>query len=271
MKHPQNIVTLVAAILLIVALFVLNLAMGSVSIPLSDVVAILLGSNADATSDTLHFIIIHSRLPQALMALMGGAALAVSGLLLQTTFRNPLAGPDVFGINSGAALAVAIVMLGMGGSVSAGLLSVAGYVAVLASALVGALIVTALISALSVVVRSSTMLLIIGLMIGYLANSAITLLNFFATSEGVKSYMIWGMGSFGNVSLHSIPVAATLIGIFLLAALLLVKPLNALLLGELYAENLGIDTHRLRLLLLVVTGVLTATVTAFCGPVSFIG
>ena len=117
MKHPQNIVTLVAAILLIVALFVLNLAMGSVSIPLSDVVAILLGSNADATSDTLHFIIIHSRLPQALMALMGGAALAVSGLLLQTTFRNPLAGPDVFGINSGAALAVAIVMLGMGGSV----------------------------------------------------------------------------------------------------------------------------------------------------------
>lgn len=271
MKHPQNIVTLVAAILLIVALFVLNLAMGSVSIPLSDVVAILLGSNAEATSDTLHFIIIHSRLPQALMALMGGAALAVSGLLLQTTFRNPLAGPDVFGINSGAALAVAIVMLGMGGSVSTGLLSVAGYVAVLASALVGALIVTALISALSVVVRSSTMLLIIGLMIGYLANSAITLLNFFATSEGVKSYMIWGMGSFGNVSLHSIPVAATLIGIFLLAALLLVKPLNALLLGELYAENLGIDTHRLRLLLLVVTGVLTATVTAFCGPVSFIG
>ena len=130
---------------------------------------------------------------------------------------------------------------------------------------------TALISALSAVVRSSTMLLIIGLMIGYLANSAITLLNFFATSEGVKSYTVWGMGSFGNVSLASIPVAAVVIGLFLLAALALVKPLNAFLLGELYAENLGYDTRKLRLLLLLVTGVLTATVTAFCGPIAFIG
>ena len=232
MKSPQTIVALTAATLLLVVLFVLNLAMGSVNIPL---------------------------------------ALAVSGLLLQTTFRNPLAGPDVFGINSGAALAVAVAMLGMGGSLSAGSLSLAGYAAVLFSALVGALAVTALISALSAVVRSSTMLLIIGLMIGYLANSAITLLNFFATSEGVKSYTVWGMGSFGNVSLASIPVAAVVIGLFLLAALALVKPLNAFLLGELYAENLGYDTRKLRLLLLLVTGVLTATVTAFCGPIAFIG
>ena len=264
MKSPQTIVALTAATLLLVVLFVLNLAMGSVSIPLTDVWAVLTGNVTGEASDTWRFIIIESRLPQAIMALMGGAALAVSGLLLQTTFRNPLAGPDVFGINSGAALAVAVVMLGMGGSLSAGSLSLAGYAAVLFSALVGALAVTALISALSAVVRSSTMLLIIGLMIGYLANSAITLLNFFATSEGVKSYTVWGMGSFGNVSLASIPV-------FLLAALALVKPLNAFLLGELYAENLGYDTRKLRLLLLLVTGVLTATVTAFCGPIAFIG
>lgn len=271
MKSPQTIVALTAATLLLVVLFVLNLAMGSVSIPLADVWAVLAGNVTGEASDTWRFIIIASRLPQAFMALMGGAALAVSGLLLQTTFRNPLAGPDVFGINSGAALAVAVVMLGMGGSLSAGSLSLAGYAAVLFSALVGALAVTALISALSAVVRSSTMLLIIGLMIGYLANSAITLLNFFATSEGVKSYTVWGMGSFGNVSLASIPVAAVVIGLFLLAALALVKPLNAFLLGELYAENLGYDTRRLRLLLLLVTGVLTATVTAFCGPIAFIG
>lgn len=271
MKSPQTIVALTAATLLLVVLFVLNLAMGSVSIPLADVWAVLTGNVMGEVSDTWRFIIIESRLPQALMALMGGAALSVSGLLLQTTFRNPLAGPDVFGINSGAALAVAVVMLGMGGSLSAGSLSLAGYAAVLFSALVGALAVTALISALSAVVRSSTMLLIIGLMIGYLANSAITLLNFFATSEGVKSYTVWGMGSFGNVSLASIPVAAVVIGLFLLAALALVKPLNAFLLGELYAENLGYDTRRLRLLLLLVTGVLTATVTAFCGPIAFIG
>ena len=271
MKSPQTIVALTAATLLLVVLFMLNLAMGSVSIPLTDVWAVLTGNVTGEASDTWHFIIIESRLPQAIMALMGGAALAVSGLLLQTTFRNPLAGPDVFGINSGAALAVAVVMLGMGGSLSAGSLSLAGYAAVLFSALVGALAVTALISALSAVVRSSTMLLIIGLMIGYLANSAITLLNFFATSEGVKSYTVWGMGSFGNVSLASIPVAAVVIGLFLLAALALVKPLNAFLLGELYAENLGYDTRKLRLLLLLVTGVLTATVTAFCGPIAFIG
>lgn len=271
MKSPQTIVALTAATLLLVVLFVLNLAMGSVSIPLTDVWAVLTGNVTGEVSDTWRFIIIESRLPQAFMALMGGAALAVSGLLLQTTFRNPLAGPDVFGINSGAALAVAVVMLGMGGSLSAGSLSLAGYAAVLFSALVGALAVTALISALSAVVRSSTMLLIIGLMIGYLANSAITLLNFFATSEGVKSYTVWGMGSFGNVSLSSIPVAAVVIGLFLLAALALVKPLNAFLLGELYAENLGYDTRKLRLLLLLVTGVLTATVTAFCGPIAFIG
>lgn len=271
MKSPQTIVALTAATLLLVVLFVLNLAMGSVSIPLTDVWAVLTGNVTGEASDTWGFIIIESRLPQAIMALMGGAALAVSGLLLQTTFRNPLAGPDVFGINSGAALAVAVVMLGMGGSLSAGSLSLAGYAAVLFSALVGALAVTALISALSAVVRSSTMLLIIGLMIGYLANSAITLLNFFATSEGVKSYTVWGMGSFGNVSLASIPVAAVVIGLFLLAALAFVKPLNAFLLGELYAENLGYDTRKLRLLLLLVTGVLTATVTAFCGPIAFIG
>lgn len=271
MKSPQTIVSLTAATLLLVVLFVLNLAMGSVSIPLTDVWAVLTGNVTGGVSDTWRFIIIESRLPQAIMALMGGAALAVSGLLLQTTFRNPLAGPDVFGINSGAALAVAVVMLGMGGSLSAGSLSLAGYAAVLFSALVGALAVTALISALSAVVRSSTMLLIIGLMIGYLANSAITLLNFFATSEGVKSYTVWGMGSFGNVSLASIPVAAVVIGLFLLAALAFVKPLNAFLLGELYAENLGYDTRKLRLLLLLVTGVLTATVTAFCGPIAFIG
>lgn len=271
MKSPQTIVALTAATLLLVVLFVLNLAMGSVSIPLTDVWAVLTGNVTGGVSDTWRFIIIESRLPQAIMALMGGAALAVSGLLLQTTFRNPLAGPDVFGINSGAALAVAVVMLGMGGSLSAGSLSLAGYAAVLFSALVGALAVTALISALSAVVRSSTMLLIIGLMIGYLANSAITLLNFFATSEGVKSYTVWGMGSFGNVSLASIPVAAVVIGLFLLAALAFVKPLNAFHLGELYAENLGYDTRKLRLLLLLVTGVLTATVTAFCGPIAFIG
>ena len=202
---------------------------------------------------------------------MGGSSLAVSGLLMQTAFRNPLAGPDVFGINGGAALAVALVMLAMGGSVSVGSFSLAGSVAVLAAAFLGAMVVTSIIVVFSTWVRSHVVLLIVGLMIGYLANSAISLLNFFATSEGVKSYMIWGMGSFQDVSLGDIPLAAILIVLSLLVSFLFVKHLNALLLGEQYATSLGFGVRRMRLALLVVTGVLTGTVTAFCGPVSFIG
>lgn len=263
---------LLVALLSIVLLFLLNLASGSVSIPLSDVVSILTFGKEDVgISDTLRYIVIESRLPQALMALFGGAALAVSGLLLQTAFRNPLAGPDVFGINSGAALSVSLVMLAMGGSVTIGSYSVTGYLAVLLAAFVGAMFVTGIIFLFSTLVKSSLMLLIIGLMIGYVASSIISLLNFFATAEGVKSYMVWGFGSFGNVGLDAIPVALVVILFALMVALCLVKPLNALLLGESYAANLGVNVHRFHQLLLILTGILTATVTAFCGPISFIG
>ena len=162
-------------------------------------------------------------------------------------------------------------MLGMGGTVSAGGYTLAGFVAVLLSSFVGAMAVTGIIFLFSTMVRNNVMLLIIGIMIGYLASSAVSLLNFFATEEGVKSYMMWGMGSFGNVSTDNLPVFTVVSIVGLLAAVALVKPLNALLLGEQYAENLGVNTRRMRHVLLVVTGVLTANVTAFCGPVAFIG
>jgi iron complex transport system permease protein len=200
-----------------------------------------------------------------------GSSLAVSGLLLQTAFRNPLAGPSIFGISSGASLGVALVMLMMGGSVTAGLFSVSGFVAILVAAFTGAMLVTAVIFFFSTLVRNSVMLLIIGVMVGYLSSSAITLLNFFATEEGVRSYMIWGMGSFSSVSLAQIPVFAVVTILGLLASVLLIKPLNALLLGEQYAENLGVNIRRTRHLLLVVTGLLTAITTAYCGPIAFIG
>lgn len=204
------------------------------------------------------------------MALLSGAALAVSGLMLQTVFSNPLAGPSVLGIDSGASLGVALVMLSLGGTVGGGL-ALTGYLAVVAGAFAGAASILGIIIIFSTLVRSNVMLLIIGIMVGYLTSSLISLLNFFATDEGIRSYVLWGMGDFSSVSLGQLPVFCSMLGIGLLLAALLVKPLNALLLGERYAENLGVRVKRVRLLLLVSTGLLTAVVTAFCGPISFIG
>ncbi len=266
----KGVVYGIALALLTVVLLSLNLTTGSVNIPLGDVVAVLTGDDA-GVKDSWRYIVREVRLPEAVTAMLAGSALAVSGLLLQTAFRNPLAGPDVFGINSGAGLAVALVMLGMGGTVSAGGYTLAGFVAVLFSSFIGAMAVTGIIFLFSTMVKNNVMLLIIGIMIGYVASSAISLLNFFATEEGVKSYMMWGMGSFGNVSMDDLPVFTCVSIVGLLSAVALVKPLNALLLGEQYAENLGVNTRRMRHLLLVVTGILTANVTAFCGPVAFIG
>lgn len=265
----RGIIFCVILAVLIVVLFALNLLLGSVSIPAKAVLQILTGD--DSLKPSWQFIVLESRLPQAITAMLCGGALAVSGLMLQTAFRNPLAGPSVFGINSGAGLGVALVMLLLGGGLSVGSLQVSGFAAVLIAAFIGAMAVMALIFFFSTLVRNNVMLLIVGIMIGYITNSAISLLNFFATDEGVKSYMVWGMGSFGGVSMDNMPVFAsvTLIGLF--GALLLIKPLNALLLGDRYAENLGVNILRVRNWLLIVTGLLTAVTTAFCGPVAFIG
>lgn len=256
-------------ILAIILLFAMNLFIGSVKIPMEAVCNILLGdSNIKAT---WQYIILDSRLPQAVTALLSGAALSVSGLLLQTAFRNSLAGPDVFGVNSGAALAVALVMLGMGGSMSIGTYSFTGFLAILISAFVGAMLVTGIIFLFSTMVRNKVLLLIVGIMIGYLTSSVISLLNYFATEEGVKSYVIWGLGTFSNVTRQQLLPFCIITLLGLLLAFSLAKPLNIMLLGEEYAENLGINTRRLRHILLIVTGILTAIVTAFCGPIAFIG
>ena len=256
--------TIVLGAIAIIILFFANLAWGSVNIPWQDVGAIISGSQTD---ETYRYILLESRLPAAITALLSGAALA---------------GPDVFGISSGAGLAVAIVMLAFGGNIAlddlgvgflgdAGNYAIGGFLAVLIAAFIGAMVVMGIITFFSAIVRSHTVLLIIGLMVGYLASSAISLLNFFSTAEGVKSYMVWGMGSFGNVSSQQMMFFIPLALIALAASLLLVKPLNAMLLGELYAENLGFNIRRLRIVLLIITGLLTAVVTAFCGPIAFIG
>ena len=269
MTKNNTIVLSLALSFCICLLLMLNLLVGSVSIPTQDVLAILTGQ--DVGNPSWQFIILQSRLPQALTALLCGAALSTSGLLLQTSFQNPLAGPSIFGINSGAALGVALVMLLLGGSVSTALFSVGGAWAVLLAAFVGAMAVTGIIFMFAQWVKSSVMLLIIGMMIGYLASSAIALLNFFATQEGVKSFTMWGMGNFGGVSLSQLPMFTGAIVIGLVGSVLLIKPLNALLLGETYARNLGVNLRTMRSWLLVITGWLTAVTTAYCGPVAFIG
>ena len=257
-------------LLAIMVLFGMNLLVGSIKIPASDVLSILFG-DADGVKASWRYIVLESRLPQAITALLCGGALAVSGLMLQTAFRNALADPSIFGISSGAGLGVALVMLLLGGSFGAGSFGVSGYMAIILAAFIGAMTVMGIIFFFSTMVRNDVMLLIIGIMIGYLSSSAISLLQFFATDEGVKSYMVWGMGSFGGVSMKHMPVfaAVTLLGIG--CSLLLIKPLNALLLGDRYAENLGVNIRWVRRWLLIVTGLLTAICTAFCGPISFIG
>lgn len=268
-KMQKGTLYCIGLVILVVVLFALNLVVGSVRIPAADVLSILMGD--ESAKPSWQFIVMESRLPQAITGMLCGAALAVSGLMLQTAFRNPLAGPSIFGINSGAGLGVALVMLLLGGSLSAGSVSISGFVAILVAAFVGAMAVMAIIFFFSTIVRNNVMLLIIGIMTGYISNAAISLLNFFATDEGVKSYMVWGMGSFGGVSMQMMPVFASITIAGLIGALLLIKPLNALLLGDRYAENLGVDIIRTRNWLLIVTGLLTAITTAFCGPVAFIG
>lgn len=255
--------------LAIIALFVINIIYGAVKIPINSIIDIFSGN--DDVNESWKYIILQTRLPQALTAILCGGALAVSGLLLQTAFCNPLAGPSIFGINSGASLGVAFVMLLFGGSITAGAVSVTGFLAVLIAAFVCAVAVMAVLLFFSNLVNNNVMLLITGIMIGYISSSAISLLNFFATEEGVHSYMIWGLGNFGGVSMAQMPLFAAVTIVGLICALLLIKPLNAVLLGEQYAENLGINTIKLRNCLLLVTGLLTAVTTAYCGPIAFIG
>ena len=258
-------------LLLLGILFAANLFLGSAKIPFRSVLSILMGEGTE--KDTWMYIILQTRLPQAVTAMFAGAALAVAGLMLRTVFANPLAGPSILGIDSGASLGVALVILLYGGTVGGVVvgLSFSGYMAVIFGAFTGAITILGIIIFFSTLIRSNVMLLIIGIMIGYITSSAISLLNFFSTAEGVFSYTMWGMGDFSGVSAEQLPYFCGILALGLLLALVLIKPLNALLLGERYAENLGVNVKRVRILLLISTGILTAVTTAFCGPVAFIG
>ncbi len=266
MESRRSSITLWSLVVAIILLFPACLVFGSVNIPFGDVMKVLFGMPVER--ETWSVIVLEARLPMACTAMLAGAALAVAGLLLQTTFDNPLAGPSILGISTGSSLGVAVVMLALGGTIGA---SFGSYISILSGALLGAGIIMLALLAFSSIVKSTAMLLIVGIMISYLASSAISLLNFFSTQEGVHSFVIWGLGNFSGVTLDRLPVFAGLILLSVLLSFLMVKPLNALLLGARYAENLGVNIRATRNRLLVLSGVLTAVVTAFCGPIGFLG
>ena len=254
---------------LLVLLFAANIFFGSIDIPFADVWGIMTGNAGEG--NMWHTVVMEIRLPQAITALLAGAAISVAGLLLQTIFNNPLAGPEVLGLNSGAGLGVALVMLVSQSSAVAVSMGINGYITILVGAFIGALLVMVVILLLSSFLRNRLYLLVAGVAISYLVSSAISVLNYFATSEGVHSFIVWGMGSLGAVSMEYIPYFSVTVVLLLFVAVMMIKPLNVLLLGDAYAANLGINIIGSRIVVLAVAGMLTAVVTAFCGPVPFIG
>ena len=249
-------------------LFVMNLCFGSVSIPMKEIWAAVFGGEGS----TYHAIVMDYRLPQAITALLAGIGLSVSGLLMQTLFRNPLADPSLLGISSGSSLGVAlVVLLGTATGLSVSTLSLWSTFGVTVAAFVGAFAVLLLILALSSRLRSMVSLVLVGIMIAYIAGSVTDILKFFSQKEGLHSFVIWGMGSFSNVSKAQLPFFAIAVLVGSIGSFLLFKTLNLLLLGERYAENLGVNIKRSSMLIILASGFLTALITAFCGPIAFLG
>ena len=255
------------SLLLLPVLCLLSLLVGSVHISPAEVWAALMGSS----DETVRYIVTESRLPQMCTALLAGAALGVSGLVMQTLFSNPLADPSLLGVNSGASLGAAIALLAFGGSFALGGATLSGVLFTVGAAFVGACAVIALIALCSRWLTSNLSLLVAGVMLSFIISSVISLLSFYATSEGVRSFVVWGLGDFSGVSSSRLWLMSILVIVPVWGVRLCATSMNALLLGADYATNLGVNVKRVRTLLLILTGLLTAVVTALCGPISFIG
>lgn len=267
----RHLLAFLALALLVILAFLLVLMLGSVRIPMRDVVAILLGGEAERA--TWSTIVWQVRLPRAITATLAGAALAVSGLQMQTLFRNPLAGPFVLGISSGASLGVAIVLLGAGGAGATLLagLGTLGDLGIALAATIGAAVTMVLVLVVAQRAPGTATILLLGLMFGYIASALVSVLLHLAVAERVQAYVIWTFGSFGGVTWSQLRVLAPAVLIALGVAMLSVKPLNALLLGEAYAITLGMDARAARRSIIATSAVLAGVVTAFCGPVAFLG
>jgi iron complex transport system permease protein len=262
LTRKRNIIFFTVATACAIALAVLCLLTGSVDIPPSEVANILCGN--EASRATWQSIILEIRIPSIITAALAGAALSVAGLMMQTVFNNPLAGPSILGVSTGASLGVAIAVLALGASAQRSGMT-------LFAAIAGAAAVTLALVTLSALVRSTMMLLIVGILLSYLTSSIISLLNFFGTEQGVHSYVMWGLGSFSTVGTDSIGIMSTVSIIAIVLATICAKPLNAMLAGDRYAANLGLNVRTWRTLLLLIAAALTAVVTAYCGPIAFVG
>lgn len=257
--------------LITLSLFLVDLALGSVRIPITDVARVVFGGEASKESWTN--IILKFRIPNGITAILAGMGLAMSGLLMQTLFKNPLAGPFVLGISSGASLGVALLVLGAGWL--SGMFGLFSFfqsdfgIAMAASA--GAVGILLVILLLSGKVIDNVTLLIVGLMLGYLTSAVVSVLLYFSQAEDVQTFVIWTLGSFSQVTQNQLWVLAVMVGIGLLIAFFLSKWLNALLLGDSYALSLGIPVRKARVWIIITTGLMAGSITAFCGPIAFIG
>jgi len=256
---------------LTIVFFLLNMLLGSVLIPVKSIFAILAGKEPEIPAWSA--IVLHTRLPMAVTAALTGAALGICGLMMQTLFRNPLAGPSVLGLSSGASLGVAVVMMfiSLPGGTLVAVSQVTGNISVVAAAFAGAFSVLLLIALLAARFSSNTLILIVGIMIAYAVNALVGILQFYSLKEDLQAFVIWGLGSFGNISLAQLRIFVPLVLIGLALSSLMIKPLNILLLGEHYAKNLGLNTRSVQILVILLTGFLIALITAFCGPIAFLG
>lgn len=270
MQHTRrNIILFTLLGICLVLLFILNISLGSVNIPVKEVLQSLTGDEASKT--TWEYIIINYRLPKAITAILVGMGLSMSGLLMQTLFRNPLAGPDVLGLSSGASLGVAFIILGAGllpATLSEFFLS--SYGLVIASTL-GSFVVLLAVLVVAQRLRNTMAILIVGLMFGSFTSAIVGILTYFSTAEQLQKFNFWSLGSLGNLSWENIIIltAATFTGLLLSAAC--IKPLNALLLGERYATSIGVNFGRARFIIIIATSILAGSITAFAGPVAFVG
>ena len=266
MQRHSTILFVILSLLLVI-LFVLDLLIGSVHIPLRDILGALFGGDVDAAT---RLIVLDIRLIKAVVAVLAGIALSVSGLQMQTLFRNPLAGPYVLGISSGASLGVAIFILGMPllGVATNSTLSSIGTAG---AAWLGAALILAFVASVSTRIKDIMVILILGMMISSGVSAVVQILQYLSNEEALKSFVIWTMGSLGDVTSSQLMLLLPAVLIGLVVSVAVIKPLNLLLLGEQYARTMGLNVRRSRYLIFLSTTLLAGTVTAFCGPIGFVG
>jgi iron complex transport system permease protein len=271
-SFPYSKMHVVILLLLVLLLFMLDIALGSVAIPLKEVAKILFTQQSDNAAWI--FIVEKIRLPKAITALIVGCGLSVSGLQMQTLFRNPLAGPSVLGITSGASLGVALVMLSAGSITSIYTikeLGISGSWLIIMAATLGSALVMLIIVVISARLKDNVVMLIVGVMIGNITISVISIWQYFSSPEQIKDYLMWTFGSLGGVTQQHLLALSAVVALGLLITFASSKILDALLLGENYARSMGLTVGRARLLIIISTSILAGSITAFCGPIGFIG